>query len=185
MFRKFLNESFRTKKNRPLSFMINWLGLTFGFAAVIVTYIFIMDQVRHDACFTRPMDDVWRCELESDEMGSTCPDPLAQFMTQFPEVVAATRIQGGNGMTVSVPEQTDGTRFHMKVIMGDSTLVQVFPFRMVSGGGADALADASKGLLSRSAAMRLSGRSRSTTPIRLRLPACSRTFRAIRSTTPR
>ena len=36
MFKNFLLESLRAKKNRPLSFIINWLGLTLGFAAVIV-----------------------------------------------------------------------------------------------------------------------------------------------------
>ena len=55
MFKRFLIESFRAKKHRPLSFIINWLGLTLGFAAVIVMYIFIMGQVRHDSCFSRPM----------------------------------------------------------------------------------------------------------------------------------
>ncbi len=157
MFGKFFIESWRTKKNRPFSFFINWLGLTFGFAAVIVMYIFIMGQVRHDDCFERPMDDVWRCEIESDEMGSTCPDPLARFMTQFPEVVTATRVMAGYGMTVSVPERTAGDRFHLNTLMGDSTLLQVLPFRMVNGGGTDAMADATKGMLSRSAAMRLFG----------------------------
>lgn len=157
MFGKFFIESWRTKKNRPFSFFINWLGLTFGFAAVIVMYIFIMGQVRHDDCFERPMDDVWRCEIESDEMGSTCPDPLARFMTQFPEVVTATRLMSGIGMTVSAADRADGERFHLNTVVGDSTLLQVLPFRMVNGGGADAMADATKGMLSRSAAMRLFG----------------------------
>lgn len=157
MFGKFFVESWRAKKNRPFSFVINWLGLTLGFTAVIVMYIFIIGQVRHDACFERPMDDVWRCELESDEMESTCPDPLAQFMTQFPEVATATRLMAGIGMTVSAAERADGERFHLNTLVGDSTLLQVLPFRMVNGGGADALAEASQGLLSRSAAMRLFG----------------------------
>lgn len=157
MFKRFLVESFRSKKNRPLSFLINWLGLTLGFAAVIVMYIFIMAQVRHDSCFTRPMDDVARCEIEVEQIGSICPDPTAQFMLQFPEVIAATRAGGGWEMTVSVPNQPGGARFNMKMMFGDSTLLQVFPFKMVSGGGADALADATKGLVSRSSAMKLFG----------------------------
>lgn len=157
MFRKFFLESWRAKKNRPGSFIVNWLGLTLGFAAVIVMYIFIIGQVRHDDCFERPMDDVWRCEVEVDQIGSVCPDPLARFMMQFPEVSAVTRVMGGWGMTVSVPDRTSGDRFHLNTLMGDSTLLQVLPFRMVNGGGADALADATKGMLSRSAAMRLFG----------------------------
>lgn len=108
MFKRFLMESFRAKKNRPLSFIINWLGLTLGFAAVIVMYIFIIGQVRHDACFERPMDDVARCEVEVDQIGSICPDPLAAFMTQFPEVVTATRATSWGEMTVSVPDQPGG-----------------------------------------------------------------------------
>ena len=111
MFKKFLMESFRAKKHRPLSFIINWLGLTIGFAAVIVMYIFIMAQVRHDACFTRPMDDVARCEIDVEQIGSICPDPTARFMTQLPEVVAATRAGQRGNMTVSIPNQPGGARF--------------------------------------------------------------------------
>lgn len=157
MFKRFLSESFRSKKNRPLSFIINWLGLTLGFAAVIVMYIFIIAQVRHDSCFIRPMDDVARCEIEVEQIGSICPDPLARFMTQFPEVIASTRAMSGGEMTFSVPNQPGGDRFALKTMFGDSTLLQVFPFKMVSGGGADALADGTKGLLSRSSAMKLFG----------------------------
>lgn len=158
MLGKFLMESWRAKKHRPFSFFINWLGLTFGFAAVIVMYIFIIGQVRHDSCFERPMDDVWRCEVEVDEIGSICPDPMARFMIErFPEVQSATRIQAQRRMTVSVPDQTGGTRYWLNTVMGDSTLLQVLPFRMLGGGGANALSDPSKGLLSRSAARRLFG----------------------------
>lgn len=157
MFKKFLSESFRAKKSRPLSFIINWLGLTLGFAAVIVMYIFIMAQVRHDSCFSRPMDDVARCEIQVDQIGSICPDPTARFMTQFPEVITATRAAQRGDMTVSVPNQPGGNRFALNTMCGDSTLLQVFPFKMVSGGGADALADATKGLVSRSSAMKLFG----------------------------
>lgn len=157
MFKKFLSESFRAKKSRPLSFIINWLGLTLGFAAVIVMYIFIMAQVRHDSCFSRPMDDVWRCEIEVEQMGSICPDPTARFMTQFPEVIAATRAARWGNLTISLPNQPGSTRFSLKMMVGDSTLLQVFPFKMVSGGGADALADATKGLVSRSSAMKIFG----------------------------
>ena len=157
MFKRFLIESFRAKKHRPLSFIINWLGLTLGFAAVIVMYIFIMGQVRHDSCFTRPMDDVARCEVDVEQIGSICPDPTARFMTQFPEVVAATRVQHRGQMTFSLPNDPDGARFALQLVVGDSTLLQVLPFRMVSGGGADALADASGALVSRSSARKLFG----------------------------
>lgn len=157
MFKRFLVESFRSKKSRPLSFIINWLGLTLGFAAVIVMYIFIMAQVRHDSCFSRPMDDVARCEIEVEQIGSICPDPTARFMAQFPEVVAATRASQWGELTVSVLNQPGSARFPLKAMCGDSTLLQVFPFKMVSGGGADALADATKGLVSRSSALKLFG----------------------------
>lgn len=158
MFGKFFIESWRAKKNRPFSFVINWLGLTLGFAAVIVMYIFIIGQVRHDNCFERPMDDVWRCEIDLEQIGSFCPDPLAKFMIErFPEVRSAVRIQAQRGMTVSVPDHEGGTRYALNTVMADSTLLQVLPFRMVGGGGADALSDPSKGLVSRSVALKLFG----------------------------
>ncbi len=157
MFKRFLVESFRSKKSRPLSFIINWLGLTLGFAAVIVMYIFIMAQVRHDSCYSRPMDDVARCEIEVEQIGSICPDPTARFMTQFPEVIAATRIGSIGEANVSVPNRPGSDRFNMKTICGDSTMLQVLPFRLVSGGGADALSDATRGLVSRSSALKLFG----------------------------
>ena len=158
MLGKFLMESWRAKKHRPFSFFINWLGLTFGFAAVIVMYIFIIGQVRHDACFEQPMEDVWRCEVDLEQIGSICPDPMARFVIErFPEVQSAVRVQAQRWMTVSVPDREGETRYSLNTMMADSTLLQVLPFRMLGGGGANALSDPSKGLLSRSAALNLFG----------------------------
>ncbi|HIW10160.1 MAG TPA: ABC transporter permease [Candidatus Rikenella faecigallinarum] len=155
MFKNFLLESLRAKKNRPLSFIINWLGLTLGFAAVIVMYLFIMAQLRHDNCFSESMESAGRCEIDTDVIGAICPDPLARFMMQLPEVVAATRTTQRD-IPIKAAHR-DGDAVMLTALYGDTSLLEVLPFRIVSGGGPDALRDISSGLISRSAAQRLFG----------------------------
>lgn len=157
MFMKFLKESYRNKVNRPLSFFINWLGLTLGFAAVIVMYLFIIGELRHDRdVYTRPMDDVYRCEVDK-QMGAICPAPLADFMTNMPEVAGAVRILNQSRFTISSVGLSSNNKFKVELMMADSSLFQVLPFRVISSAGDDVLSDESKIVINRSMALKLYG----------------------------
>lgn len=157
MLYKFLVESYRNKVNRPLSFFVNWFGLTLGFAAVIVMYLYIIGEVRHDkGVYDRELTDVYRCEVEKS-MGAICPAPLAEFVAQMPEVAASAKIMGLDGQTISTVGLANNNKFKFMVTVADSSLLKVLPFRMIAGSSADALSDEGKVIVNRSLAIKLFG----------------------------
>lgn len=155
MLQNFILESYRNKKHRPFSFIINWLGLTLGFAAVIVMYLYIVGEVNHDKeCFTTSMDNVYRCEMGDSDMGSICPSALRPFVETMAEVQSATRAQ-----TFPIVVATEGLstnkRIKLNVMSADSTVLDVLPFKIVAGDGATALSGKENIIISRSAAVKL------------------------------
>lgn len=157
MFKRILVESYRNKRNRPLSFFVNWLGLTLGFAAVIVMYLYIIGEVRHDAkVYTKSMDDVYRCKVEHT-MGAICPAPLSDFMVTMPEVAASARITIQPQQTVSSVDLPANNKFKADIMLADSSLLRILPFKLIAGSASDALAGQSNVIVSRDLAMRLYG----------------------------
>lgn len=155
--KKFLIESLRAKKNKPLSFVINFLGLTLGFTAVIVMYTVIVSELRHDRNYTDSMEEVYRVELEAD-MGGIVPAPLAELMrTKVVEVNSATAVNNRTQQVGTVDLPNVQQKVQLKVIYTDSCFLTVFPLKMIEGGGPEALATPDKALISRSAAVKLFG----------------------------
>lgn len=155
MLKNFILESYRNKKHSPFSFIINWLGLTLGFAAVIVIYLYIVSELNHDKeCFADSMDNVYRCEMGHPDMGSICPSALRPFVETIAEVQSATR-------TVTFPSvvATEGLstnkRIKLNVMSADSTVLDVLPFKIVVGDATTALSAKENIIISRSAAIKL------------------------------
>lgn len=154
---KFLIESFRNKKNRPLSFFVNWLGLTLGFAAVIVIYIYIMQHVRHDRdVFSQNMERVYRAEMGDPQMGHIAPSGLQPFTAQMAEVEGAARVLMYQQITAT-EGLLNNKRMRLNTLFADSTLLTVLPFKLVAGDPAEALSAPENVIISRSAAQKLFG----------------------------
>lgn len=157
MFYKLLVESYRNKINRPLSFVVNWLGMTLGFAAVVVMYLYIIGEVRHDSgVYSASTDNVYRCEVDK-AMGAICPSPLASFMATMPDVKATSKLFNNGNQTVSTVGLTTNKKFKQTITMGDSSLLSILPFRLISGNVRTALSDPSSVILSAEVAIKLYG----------------------------
>lgn len=155
MFKNFFLESFRNKIHRPFSFIINWFGMTLGFAAVIVMYLYIVGELNHDKeCFSSSMDRIYRCEMGDQDMGSICPSALQPFMTQMPEVKSATRIASVEQVTSTIGLSTN-KKIKLGIVFADSTFMDIFPFKIITGDAATALQASDNVIISRSAAQKL------------------------------
>lgn len=155
MFFKFIIESYRNKKNRPLSFFINWFGMTLGFVAVIVMYLYIVGELNHDkGCFSDSMDRVYRCEMGDKDMGSICPSALQPCVTEMAEVQSAARVSISETVTATEGLSTN-KRIKLNYLYADSTLFDIMPFRMVTGDARTALAAWEGAVVSRSTARKL------------------------------
>lgn len=153
---KALQESYRVKKNRPLSFVINWLGLTLAFTAVIVVYLYVTNEMNHDRQLRHGTESTYRVELDWD--GIT-PAPLAEFLTgNIPEILAASRITREPGVTISTAESGTGiNNIKVETMYADSSLLTIFPYKILAGGGAESLSSIDKVLISESTALSLFG----------------------------
>lgn len=155
--RKFFIESFRNKKNRPLSFFINWLGLTLGFAAVIVIYLYIMQHIRHDQdVFSRSMGLVYRAEMGDPQMGHISPSGLQPFVAQMSEVEGAVRVLMYDQI-MATEGLLHNKRMRIRTMFADSTLLNVLPFKLIAGDTDEVLAAPDHIIVSRSAAKKLFG----------------------------
>lgn len=155
--KKIIIESYRNKVNRPLSFFINWFGLTLGFAVVIVMYLYIIGEIRHDRdVYQRSMSNVFRCEIER-EMGAIVPSPLAGFIAKMPEVAAVSKVSIRSGQTISTIGLATNNKFKISIMLVDSSMFNILPFKTIAGNSTNALSNADKVLLSRSTAIKLYG----------------------------
>lgn len=151
--KKFIIESYRVKRNRPLSFIINWLGMSLSFTAIIIMYLYLVSQFRHDSAYSRDMSNVYR--LEISEAYSPSMGPLGTYIKgQIPEVEATAKFNLQK-TTISLGE---GEQAMVAMAMyGDSTLLDVLPFTLINGTQSEALATKDRVLVSRKTAMSLYG----------------------------
>ena len=131
--KKFFIESWRAKKNKPLAFVINWLGLTLGFAVVIVMFLVIVSERRHDNNYTASMQEVYAVGVEKD-MKEIIPGPYVEFLrgkVTGIEAVTSVFLEEYIAETVDLPDQQ--VRNVYQTIVSDSSFLDVFPLRMVAG----------------------------------------------------
>lgn len=153
---KFLLESYRSKKNRPMSFFINLIGMTLGLTAVIVIYIYVMQEVRHDkGVFSFSMENVYRCQTTEEMMGSITPSAMPGLIATMPEVKATTHVSFG--ATIVSTEGLDKEKIMLlDAMVMDTTGLDVFPFKMV-GGVQNAFSSPRNAIISRKGAVKLFG----------------------------
>lgn len=157
MFYKLLTESYRNKVNRPMSFVVNFLGLTLGFAAVIVIYLYIMGELRHDQnVYEQFPTTVYRCEVDPT-MDAISPTPLAAFLADMPEVQSTSKLFKNYNQTISTVGLTTNNKFKSDIVLGDSSLLSILPFKLVAGDAKSALSDMGKILVSEAMAIKLYG----------------------------
>lgn len=152
-----LKEIIRNKKNRPMSFFVNWLGLTLGFLVAIVIYLYIMGELRHDRYnFTESMDRVYRVEMGSTDMGAITASALGPFIEQMPEAEAVARLFE-NVSRIQTKGLANEQKMKLGVLFADSTFFSIFPYKVVEGSLTDAIGAIDRAVVSESAAKRLFG----------------------------
>lgn len=145
-------ESFRNKKNRPLSFFVNWIGMTLGLAAVIVIYLFIVQEVRHDkSVYAESMKNVYRTQPSGEWV--IMPSATRKFVTNMPEVKSAVRVMAYDKI-FSTEGLAVNKKLRMKFMVADSTLLEVLPFKLIAGTHKEAFAHPNNVIVSRSAAIK-------------------------------
>lgn len=141
MLRNILRITLRNlKRHRGFSF-INITGLATGMAAFVLIALFVRHEFSYDQ-HNEYADDVYRVILDAavggqDILTASSPAVMAtQFQEDFPEVVAATRIDNFGQSLITI----DGVPYYETgFVEADSSVFDVFTIPMIAGNPATAL----------------------------------------------
>ncbi len=141
MFKNYVKVTLRNAwKHKGFSFL-NIAGLGMGMAACVLILLYVKHELSYDSAHERA-DDVYRVILDAAIMdqeitSTTTPAPMAAVLTEeFPEVVAAVRIQRALRALISAEER----RFSEdRFFWADSTVFDVFTIPLLQGDARTAL----------------------------------------------
>lgn len=150
-----LKEFFRSKRNKPFSFVINCIGMSLAFTALIVLFTYVRAELNHDNDVKDRADIV---QVRYASWGIT-PGAYASWLAgSLPEVRQYCRVLNTR-VSLFIPYQKGAEELYSEeeVVMADSTYPSFFSLRIVSGARQDALATTEQVVLSKSMARRFFG----------------------------
>ncbi|QNR22641.1 ABC transporter permease [Croceimicrobium hydrocarbonivorans] len=142
MFSNYLKVSWRHLLAGKANSIISVLGLSVGVASAILIALYIQDELSYDQFHTKK-DRIARIVERIDHNGeikaAVTSFPVGpQFMSDYPEVVSFVRImQMGGSMTIKVEDQIFREDHFLRA---DSTLFEIFDFKLLQGDPIGALA---------------------------------------------
>jgi putative ABC transport system permease protein len=162
VFRNNLVIAWRNIKRSKLYSALNVFGLAVGMAVFILIMLFVRTELGYDRYHANARN-IYRVVQEQpgniylgSNLFAVTPGPLAGAMAQdFPEVLAATRIDNWGNVLVRVGEKSF---LEKEIHWADPQTFDIFSFPIVHGEGGAALKDPYSVLLSESAAARFFGR---------------------------
>ncbi len=158
MFRNCLASAWRSARHDGFYALLNIFGLALGFAAVILIWLFVRDELSYNR-FLPGYQDVSRLQLTMAEAGqrpvtwSTTPERMAaELKLDFPEIVATTR-----DAIDSVALRHGAVEATETVDWVDSDFFTVLGYRLLQGDPATALAEPDSIVLTQSLAEKYFG----------------------------
>lgn len=166
MIKNYLKIAWRNiVKNKAFS-LINVLGLTAGTVCCLYIVLYVKEQYGYDAHHTdaaslyRVRTVIERHGAEKDFNSAATSPPIAMTMKQdFPEVMAATRVQyftDQGDYLLGLPD-SDHTFFEPNGYLADSTFFRVFDYKFTEGSPLHALDEPYTVILSSAVARKLFG----------------------------
>lgn len=148
-------EFIRNKRNKPFSFVVNCVGMSLAFAALIILFTYVRAELNHDS-HVKDRADIVR--VKNAFWGITPGAYGAWLAGELPEVKQYCRMME-MAVSVFVPYQpgADEQYSEEKVVMADSTYPAFFSLRIVAGKAADGLSTTEQVMLSRSMARKFFG----------------------------
>lgn len=151
----YIREFIRTKRTKPFSFIVNCIGMSLAFTALIVLFTYVRAELNHDSDVKDRADIV---RVRNASWGITPGAYAAWLAGSLPEVKQYCRVLNMR-VSVFVPYQkgTEEIYSEEEVVLADSTYPSFFSLRIVSGEREDALATTDQVMLSESMARRFFG----------------------------
>ncbi|MCP4725132.1 MAG: FtsX-like permease family protein [bacterium] len=144
MLKNYLKTAIRNFKRNKAYSAINTLGLAFGLAISFVLAFYVKNDLMYDR-FHENAENIYRISSYKDKdttYGITAGPLVVKVKENIPEIIASTRIGGGGGrleVRRRDVENISGEGIQGDALMADPGFFEVFSFRILSGGPAEAL----------------------------------------------
>lgn len=142
MIRNYLSTAWRNIRQNPLYSLINMASLGIGLASCLVIYLFITDERSFDAFHSKNqtifrLDEIQNFSGTNVQKVALSMPPMAPHMAaDFPEIKSFARFRNRDKRLIRHGEE----QFLISnVASADSTFLEIFDFRMVSGDRLTAL----------------------------------------------
>lgn len=150
-----VKEFIRSKRNKPFSFIVNCIGMSLAFTALIILFTYVRAELNHDSDVKDRANIV---RVKNATWGIT-PGAYASWLAgNLPEAEQYCRLVE-IGVSVFIPYQQGVEELYSeeKVVMADSTYPSFFSLRIIAGETADKLSTTEQVMLSESMARKFFG----------------------------
>ncbi|MEP0547438.1 MAG: ABC transporter permease [Rhodothermales bacterium] len=157
MLTNYLRIALRNLRRQPGYAALNIVGLAVGLACCLFLLLFVREELSYDR-FHPSAESVYRVNVEVPQLDATIaisPNIVAPLLRrEFPEVLAATRIEAHGGVVRAGERIFDDNHFYF----ADSTFFDVFDgFTLLAGNAATALNRPNTAVLTASTAEKFFG----------------------------
>ncbi|HWV72552.1 MAG TPA: ABC transporter permease, partial [Pseudosphingobacterium sp.] len=151
MIKTYIKIAFRNILRYKANSAFNLLGLSLGIVCTLLLTLHIKEELSYDKVFPKH-DRLYR--MVTTEWAKSAPPLAAELKNFFPEISATTRFvqRGTNVVNTSFDTQSE-----IDGLYTDSSVVQMFDLKTVSGNPFQALKEPSSVVLSKSMSVRLFG----------------------------
>lgn len=159
MLKNYFKTAWRNLRKNKVFSAINIVGLAIGMAACIIIMVFVGYEKNFDSIHTK---NIYRLDEVQKFEGMVAPQNVALSMfpmgptlkNEFPEVKSFTRVR----QTKKVNINYDGKKIYLPAALWvDSTFLNIFDFKLISGDRATALQKPNSALLTEESAKKLFG----------------------------
>jgi putative ABC transport system permease protein len=156
MLKNFLKVAARNLLRQKTYSILNVLGLSLGITCILLLCLHIREELSYDKDFPKH-DRIYR--VCTTAWSKSSPPLAAEMIKAFPEIKTFARFADDGD---NVLHTTDGKTARLKGYYADSSAIDMFDLRTVAGTPVDGLSTDGSIVLTRSAAIRLFGK---TNPI--------------------
>ncbi len=156
---KIIKENISSKKHKPLSFLVNLLGMSLALTAVFIIYLHISSELNHDQEFFMGNDDhrnrIVRIEYPEEELGTIVPNALKLFADELPQIEASSLIMKIPGAFKPLDQNRETIK--LQALLASQNITKILPFKVIYGDIDKAFKTKNSVIISRSAAVKLFG----------------------------
>lgn len=160
MIKNYIKIAFRNIKKHKVYSLINILGLAVGISVCMLIFQYVSNELSYDKYHSKS-DRIYRITLDHprDYLAVTPSMMLPALKKLFPEVETGVRLYDAGKVQPLIVSYEDKVFEENKIVYADSTLLNVFEFKLLEGDASSILNEPFTILLTKETAFKYFGKS--------------------------